>query len=328
MNKVVISGAAGFLGSHLSEKFLKEGFAVVGVDNLITGKKDNLSTFKDNSNFQFLEHDVINPLEMNEVLSKLYLETNEEIFAIIHMASPASPNKKSKNSYINHPIETLLVNSQGTHNLLNLAKEKGARFIYASSSEVYGNPSTTPQAEDYFGNVNPNGPRSVYDEGKRFGEAISAAYNRTFGIDTRIMRIFNTYGERLHREDGRVVSNFINQAIKNDPITIYGKGDQTRSFCYVEDLVDGIFKFATIDNLAGQVVNLGNPQEYAITELANIIKKLTNSTSEIVFESLPEDDPAQRKPDISKAEKLLGFTPKINLEEGLMRTIDYYRNLT
>lgn len=316
MQKVLITGAAGFLGSHLSERFLKEGFSVIGIDSFITGRKENLSTFKDNPNFQFLEYNIINSLEINE-----------EVFAIIHMASPASPNKKSKNSYINHPIETLLVNSQGTYNLLNLAKEKGARFVYASSSEIYGDPSITPQTEDYFGNVNPNGLRSVYDEGKRFGEAMSAAYNRTFGTDTRIMRIFNTYGERLHADDGRVVSNFINQAIKNNPITIYGKGDQTRSFCYVEDLTEGIFKLTTVDNLSGQVVNLGNPQEHTIIELANIIKKLTNSTSEIVFESLPEDDPTQRKPDISKAEKLLGYKPKVNLEEGLNRTIEYYRSL-
>lgn len=313
-NTVVISGAAGFLGSHLSQKFLNEGYSVIGVDNLVTGRKSNLDSFKDNSNFKFLEYDVINPLEMNE-----------EIFAIVHMASPASPNKKSKNSYINHPIETLLVNSQGTHNLLNLGKEKGARFVYASSSEVYGNPAVTPQTEGYFGNVNPNGVRSVYDEGKRFGEAITMAFHRAYGIDTRIMRIFNTYGERLDPEDGRVVSNFIKQAIRGESITIYGKGDQTRSFCYVSDLIDGIFKLTTTNDLSGEVVNLGNPEEYTIAELATIVKTLTNSNSKIVYESLPQDDPMQRRPDITKAEELLDFHPSVKLEEGLSRTIKYYK---
>ncbi len=313
-NNVLITGVAGFLGSHLAEKFLSGGYFVIGLDNFLTGKKENLSSFVDNSNFKFIEHDIISPLNLSE-----------ELYVIIHMASPASPNRKSKNSYINHPIETLRVNSVGTYNLLNLAKEKKARFVYASSSEVYGDPMVSPQKEDYFGNVNPNGVRSVYDEGKRFGEAVTAAYNRSFGLDTRIMRIFNTFGERLSKEDGRVVSNFINQALSDAPITIYGKGDQTRSFCYVSDLIDGIFKLTTIDGINGEIVNLGNPQEYTIAQLATIIKTLTGSKSEIVYEELPSDDPHQRRPDISKAQKVLGYDPKVVIEEGLEKTINYYK---
>ncbi|OGH11993.1 MAG: NAD-dependent dehydratase [Candidatus Levybacteria bacterium RIFCSPHIGHO2_01_FULL_36_15] len=315
MQTFLIAGGAGFIGSHLCEKLLNDGSKIICVDNLITGSRNNIEAFKNNSNFIFIKYDITQNLKLPD-----------EIDGIFHLASPASPNKKSPRSYITYPIETLLANSIGTYNLLNLAKEKRARFVYASSSEVYGNPSVSPQDESYFGNVSPNGIRSVYDEGKRFGEAMTMAYFRKYDLDTRIMRIFNTYGDRMQKDDGRVVSNFINQAIKDRPITVYGNGSQTRSFCFIDDLIDGITRLMISDKAKGQFLNLGNPDEYTIIEMANIIKNLTKSNSEIVFEQLPEDDPLKRKPDIGKAIKLLGFAPKVALAEGLKKTIEYFKH--
>lgn len=318
MQTVLIAGGAGFIGSHLTRSLLSKNYKVICLDNFLTSDKKNTEDFLENPNYKFIEYDITKPIEDPEI-------TN--INFIFHLASPASPNKNSPRSYINFPIETLLVNSIGTKNLLDLAKEKNAKFLYASSSEVYGDPLMSPQKEEYFGNVNPNGVRSVYDEGKRFGEAITMAYFRKYNLDIRIIRIFNTYGPFMQIDDGRVVSNFINQAIKNEKITIYGKGKQTRSFCYIDDMINGLELSIFSDNSRGGVFNLGNPLEKTVEELAMIIKKLTNSESEIVFESLPEDDPQKRNPDISKAQKAFGFKPQISIEDGLSRTIEYFKGL-
>ena len=318
MQKFIVTGGAGFIGSHICDELLKAGDAVICIDNFITGAPENIQEFLSNPNFKFIEHDLTKQLPA--------IEGN--IDGIFHFASPASPNKKSPKSYIAFPIETLLVNSVGTYNLLELAKEKNARFVYASTSEVYGDPEISPQVETYFGNVNPNGVRSVYDEGKRFGEAVVMAFVRKYDLDGRILRIFNTYGDKMQKDDGRVVSNFIVQALQNSPITIFGDGTQTRSFCFVSDLVGGILEFMKRDGLKGEVVNLGNPEERTVLALAEIIKKLTNSSSEILFEALPEDDPMKRRPDISKAQKLLDFAPKVSIEEGLTKTIEYFQTKT
>jgi len=312
----LIAGGAGFIGSHICQRLLSDGNKVICIDNFITGSKKNIEPFLKNSNFSFIEHDIINPLP----------DIKENIDTILHLASPASPNKKSPRSYISYPIETLRVNSVGTYNLLELARENNSRFLYASTSEVYGDPAISPQPETYFGNVNPNGIRSVYDEGKRFGEAICMAYFRKFNLDVRIARIFNTYGDKMQKDDGRVVSNFINQALEQSPLTIFGDGSQTRSFCYVSDLVDGIVKMMEKDKIAGEVINIGNPVELTILEIATLIKKLTGSRSEIVYEALPEDDPTKRKPDITKAKTLLGFDPKVGVEAGIIKTIEYFRS--
>lgn len=316
MQIVLVAGGAGFIGSHLCKKLLSQNYKVICVDNLLTGDKNNLNEIKDNENFTFLEKDVIKPFDIDSKLDYIF-----------HLASPASPNKKSPRSYINHPLETLLVNSLGTYNLLEMSKKSSAKFLYVSSSEIYGDPSISPQSEDYFGNVNPNGVRSVYDEGKRFGEAITMSYVREFGLDARIIRIFNTYGPFMQVDDGRVVSNFINQAISNKPITIYGDGSQTRSFCYVDDMVEGLILGMFSSNSKGEVINLGNPNEKKISELAGIIKNITKSTSEIVFEELPQDDPKARKPDVSKAKRLLSWQAKIDINEGLLKTIEYFKSL-
>lgn len=317
MATYLVTGGAGFIGAHVCSELLKKGHRVICLDNLITGNKKNIEEFQSNPLFSYVEHDII----------KAPPAINDEITGIFHLASPASPNKKSQTSYINFPIETLLVNSQGTFNLLNLAKEKNARFVFASTSEVYGNPLVSPQPETYFGNVNPNGVRSVYDEGKRFGEAVCMAFFRKFNLDVRIMRIFNTYGDKMQKSDGRVVSDFINQALEGKPITVFGEGIQTRSFCFIDDLVGGIIALMEKENIAGEVINLGNPVEYKIIDLAKLIKELTGSSSEIVFEPLPEDDPLQRRPDITKAKTLLGFEPKVLLEEGLRKTIEYFKSI-
>lgn len=317
MNTYIIAGGAGFIGSHLVRELLNRGDKVIVIDNLLTGSEKNIEPFYDNPLFSFINHD----------LSAGIPNIAGDIEGIFHLASPASPNAKSPKSYIAHPVETLMVNSVGTKHVLDLAKRKGAKVVYASSSEIYGDPDHSPQKEEYFGNVSPNGPRSVYDEGKRFGEAICAAYARTHNVDTRTIRIFNTYGDHMQRDDGRVVSNFILQAIAGDEITIYGDGNQTRSFCFVDDLVDGLRKVMDKDGLKGQVFNLGNPEEYKIKELAEKIIKLTDSKSKIVHEDLPIDDPRQRKPDISKAKDAFGFDPQVNVDEGLKRTIDYFRGL-
>lgn len=318
MAGVLVAGGAGFIGSNLCLRLLDQNFNVICIDNLLTGSKKNVEDFLGNPSFKFIEKDITEKetsLEIKDV----------KVDFIFHLASPASPNKKSDKSYINYPIETLLVNSLGTYNLLELSKKNKASFLFASSSEIYGDPAVSPQKESYFGNVNPIGVRSVYDEGKRFGESISMAYARKFGLDARVVRIFNTYGPKMRKDDGRVVSNFINQALAEKPITVYGEGQQTRSFCYVDDLVNGLLKAMFSDKNKGEVVNIGNPDERKIIDMANIIKEMTGSDSQIIHEELPEDDPKSRKPDIEKAQTLLNWRPAVNLEQGLKKTIDYFR---
>lgn len=324
MQKALVAGGSGFIGSNLCESLLNEGYKVICVDNLLTGSLKNIERFKNNADFEFIDIDVVKPISN---LNSLYQLADSNLSYVFHLASPASPNKKSSRSYINYPIETLLVNSYGTYQLLELAKESNAKFLYASSSEVYGDPNISPQKESYFGNVNPNGVRSVYDEGKRFGEAITMAYLRKYGLDMRIIRIFNTYGPRMQEDDGRVVSNFIVQALNNKPITIYGDGSQTRSFCYIDDMVDGIKKAMFASNTKGQVINLGNPNERTIKELAIMVKELTKSKSEIIFEDLPEDDPKIRRPEISLAKEILNWDPNVLLNEGLEKTINYFKTI-
>ncbi|MDP3726976.1 MAG: SDR family oxidoreductase [bacterium] len=318
MQTALVSGGAGFVGSHLCKRLLRDGYKVICVDNLITGAKKNIEDFLLNSHFKFIKEDITKPIRRSA-------DQNSKVDYVFHLASPASPNKKSKKSYINYPIETLLANSLGTYRLLELAKDMSARFLYASSSEVYGDPTVSPQNEDYFGNVNPNGVRSVYDEGKRFGEAMTMAYVRKHNLDARIVRIFNTYGPQMQKDDGRVVSNFVNQAIQNESLTVYGDGTQTRSFCYIADMVDGLQKAMFAQNSKGEVFNLGNPDERTILELATIIQDMTHSSSKLVYEDLPQDDPKVRKPDITKAQRLLGWKPSVSLKEGLKKTIDYFK---
>lgn len=309
MQKVVITGGAGFLGSHLCEKYLYEGFRVICLDNLITGSIDNIAHLIGNENFLFIKHDVTN-----------YIYVAEEIDLVLHFASPASPV-----AYYNYPIQTLKVGSLGTHNTLGLAKAKNARFLLASTSEVYGDPLIHPQKEDYWGNVNPVGKRGVYDEAKRFAEAITMAYHTYHGLDTRIVRIFNTYGPRMGKDDGRAIPNFINQALNDKPVTVYGDGSQTRSVCYVDDLVEGIYRLSQSDeNLP---TNIGNPDELTMLELAKEIIEVTGSKSEIIFKDLPEDDPKIRQPDITKARNLLGWEPKVNRKAGLSKTVEYFRSI-
>lgn len=323
MQIVLVAGGAGFIGSHLCKSLLDDNYRVICVDNFLTSDKKNLKNLLRNPKFTFIEHDIIQPIQ-NAILR---LGSGQNLDYIFHLASPASPNKKSTKSYVNYPIETLLANSQGTYNLLELARQFNAKFLYASSSEIYGNPTISPQKEDYFGNVNPNGIRSVYDEGKRFGEAITFSYARKHNLDVRIIRIFNTYGPIMQVDDGRVVSNFINQAIKNRPITVYGKGTQTRSLCYIEDMVLGIKMAMFAPKTKGEVFNLGNPDERSVLDIAKLIKSMTKSASEIVFEDLPIDDPKTRKPDISHAKGILDWEPKISTEEGLKKTIGYFKSI-
>jgi dTDP-glucose 4,6-dehydratase len=306
--RIVITGAAGFIGSHLCDYFIKKKHYVVGVDNLITGNIKNIEHLFGNDRFLFIKHDVTN-----------YIHISGKVDAVLHFASPASPV-----DYLNYPIQTLKVGALGTHKALGLAKEKKAIFMLASTSEVYGDPQVSPQPESYWGNVNPIGPRGVYDEAKRFAEALTMAYHRYHKIPVKIVRIFNTYGPRMRLNDGRVVPNFIYQALKNKPITVYGDGTQTRSFCYISDLVEGIYKLLFKD--IPEPINLGNPQEMRIIDFAYLIKKLTNSKSKIVFKPLPQDDPKQRRPDITKAKKLLKWHPKVPLEKGLKLTIEYFKN--
>jgi dTDP-glucose 4,6-dehydratase len=306
--RVVITGAAGFIGSHLCDYFIKKKHYVVAIDNLITGNIKNIEHLFGNERFLFIKHDVTN-----------YIHIPGKVDAVLHFASPASPV-----DYLKYPIQTLKVGALGTHKALGLAKEKKAIFMLASTSEVYGDPQVSPQPESYWGNVNPIGPRGVYDEAKRFAEALTMAYHRYHKLPVRIVRIFNTYGPRMRLNDGRVVPNFIYQALKNKPITVYGDGTQTRSFCYISDLVEGIYKLL-FKNIP-EPVNLGNPQEMKIIDFAYLIKKLTNSKSKIVFKPLPQDDPKQRRPDITKAKKLLNWEPKVSLEKGLKLTIEYFKN--
>lgn len=321
--KCLVTGGAGFIGSHLCDRLLDLGYEVICLDNLITGNLKNISHLKQNPRFKFLKIDVTNLSEFKPKLGKSAFPPQ----AIFHLASPASPNKESPLSYLKFPIETLLVNSCGTYNLLELAKKEGAKFLYASSSEIYGDPKEHPQKETYWGNVNPHGVRSCYDEGKRFGEAIVMAYVRKFNLDSRIVRIFNTFGPRMDKDDGRAVVNFINQAIEGKPLTIYGDGSQTRSFCFVSDLVEGLILSMFKQNSKGKVFNLGNPEEYTILEFAKIIKELTRAKSEIVFKDLPSDDPKHRCPDITRAKTILGWQPKVSLREGLLKTIEYFRKV-
>ena len=308
-NRVLITGAAGFLGSHLCDRFIHEGFEVIGMDNLITGNLKNIEHLFRLKDFTFYEHDVTK-----------FVHVSGQIHYILHFASPASPI-----DYLKIPIQTLKVGSLGTHNLLGLAKSKKATILVASTSEIYGDPLVHPQREDYWGNVNPVGPRGVYDEAKRFQEAMTMAYHTFHGVDTRIVRIFNTYGPRMRLNDGRVLPAFIGQALRGEDLTVFGDGTQTRSFCYVNDLVEGIFRLLMSDYV--QPVNIGNPQEITIKEFAEEILKLTGSKQKIIFKPLPKDDPTQRKPDITLAKNLLGWEPKISREEGLKITYDYFRSL-
>lgn len=313
METCLVTGGAGFIGSHLCNKLIKNGYKVICLDNLLTGSKKNIEHLLGNPNFEFLEADICQPI--NQL-------TNQPINFVFHLASPASPADFDK-----IPEEVLLTNSQGGLNVLKLATQTKAKLLMASTSEVYGDPKEHPQKETYWGNVNSFGPRSCYDESKRFAEAATYVYLTKYGIDVRIVRIFNTYGPRMQKDDGRVISNFINQAIEGKPLTVYGKGEQTRSFCFVSDLVEGIFKAMFTDKTCGEIINLGNPEEYRIIDLADKIKKLTNSSSEIVFGNLPPDDPSQRQPDISKAKRLLNWEPKVTVDEGLLKTIEYYKSL-
>lgn len=302
----LITGVAGFIGSHLAEAFIREGHRVIGIDNFLTGNRENLKTFQNEKNFKFIEANVTEGIQCPEPVDY-----------VLHFASPASPA-----DYLNYPIQTLKVGALGTHNALGLAKAKRAVFLLASTSEVYGDPLVHPQREDYWGNVNPIGPRGVYDEAKRFAEAITMAYQRSHGMNTKIARIFNTYGPRMRLEDGRAIPNFITQALKGRPITVFGSGSQTRSFCYIDDLVAGIQKLLFSE--VRDPVNLGNPVEMTLLELAERIVKMAASKSKIEFKPLPVDDPKQRRPDIRKAEKLLKWGPRIDLEAGLSKTISYF----
>lgn len=306
MGRIVITGGAGFLGSHLADAFLARGDEVVAVDNLITGDLSNIAHLDDNDSFEYRNIDISDPFDIEG-----------DVTAVLNFASPASPKH-----YLDMPIETLRVGSMGTMYALELCKNKGARFLQASTSEVYGDPLEHPQTEEYWGHVNPIGPRSVYDEAKRFGEAMVMGYHTKHNVDIRIVRIFNTYGPRMRVDDGRVVSNFLVQALQGDPITIYGTGEQTRSFCYCEDEVRGFL--ALLDGEHIGPINIGNDGEFTMLELANLVIEVTNSSSELVYEPLPADDPAQRRPDLTKARGLLGWEPKIQLREGLERTAAYF----
>ncbi|HEX4574530.1 MAG TPA: UDP-glucuronic acid decarboxylase family protein [Gemmatimonadales bacterium] len=307
--RILVTGAAGFLGSHLCERLLSLGHRVVGMDNGLTGNPANLAHVKSDPQFQYVMHDVTN-----------FIEVQGPLDGVLHFASPASPV-----DYLQFPIQTLKVGALGTHKALGLAKAKGARFLLASTSEVYGDPLVHPQPESYWGNVNPVGPRGVYDEAKRFAEALTMAYHRYHTLDTRIVRIFNTYGPRMRPNDGRVVSNFIVQALTGDPLTVYGDGSQSRSFCYVDDLIDGIVRL--FERGGSDPTNIGNPHEFTVRQLAELVLRLTGSRSPIVARPLPTDDPKVRQPDITRARTTLGWEPKVPLEEGLTRTIAYFRGL-
>ncbi len=307
--RILITGAAGFLGSNLCDRFLREGHEVVGLDNFVTGHPDNIAHLMGNARFSFLRHNISE-----------YTYVAGPLDGVLHFASPASPI-----DYLELPIQTLKVGSLGTHNSLGLAKAKGARFFLASTSEVYGDPMVHPQVESYWGNVNPIGPRGVYDEAKRFAEAITMAYHRTHGVDTRIVRIFNTYGPRMRPRDGRVVSNFIVQALNGEPITIYGDGSQTRSFCFVDDEVEGLYQLFMKGD--ANPCNIGNPVEYTVKQLAEIVVELTGSAAPIVYRPLPEDDPKVRQPDITRARAMLGWEPQVDVRTGVQRTIEYFRTL-
>ena len=310
MKRILITGAAGFLGSHLSDRFIAEGMYVIAMDNLITGDLKNIDHLMDHENFEFVNHDIAK-----------YIDVEGDLDYILHFASPASPI-----DYLKIPIQTLKVGSLGTHNLLGVAKAKNARMLIASTSEVYGDPKVHPQTEDYWGNVNPVGPRGVYDEAKRFQEAITMAYHTYHNVETRIIRMFNTYGPRMRLNDGRVLPAFIGQALRGEDLTVFGDGSQTRSFCYVDDLVEGIYRLLMSDY--AQPVNIGNPDEITISQFAEEIIKLTGTDQKVIYKDLPIDDPKQRQPDITKARALLGWEPKVSRAEGLKITYDYFKSLT
>lgn len=312
--RILITGAAGFLGSHLCDRLIQEGHTVVGMDNFITGDPSNLEHLAGNPNFLFIRHDVSN-----------FIFVPGKIDAILHFASPASPNPQSPYGYVNLPIQTMKAGALGTHNTLGLARTHGAKFLLASTSEIYGDPLEHPQTESYYGHVDPIGVRSVYDEAKRFAEALTMAYHRFHDIDTRIVRIFNTYGPRMHLDDGRVVPNFLQQALRGEPLTIYGDGSQTRSFCYVDDLVEGIVRL--LYSSEHRPVNIGNPVETTITEFAETINRLVGNTSGVIYkpDERLEGDPQRRQPDISRAKEILGWYPKISLDEGILRTIPFFK---
>ena len=307
--RVLVTGAAGFLGSHLCDRLLAEGHRIVGMDNFLTGNPANIAHLRKHPSFQFVLHDVAN-----------FVEVQGPLDGVLHFASPASPV-----DYLDYPIQTLKVGSLGTHKALGLSRAKGARFLLASTSEVYGDPLVHPQPESYWGNVNPVGPRGVYDEAKRFAEAMTMAYHRYHKLDTRIVRIFNTYGPRMRPKDGRVVSNFIVQALKGDPLTVYGDGSQTRAFCYVDDLIDGIVRL--FERGGADPTNIGNPHEFTVRQLAELVLKLTGSRSTLVEQPLPTDDPKVRQPDIRHARETLEWEPRVGLEDGLRRTIEYFRGI-
>ncbi|MCO6473949.1 MAG: SDR family oxidoreductase [Melioribacteraceae bacterium] len=309
MKTAVVTGGSGFLGSHLCDRLIEEGMRVICIDNLLTGNIRNIEHLFGNENFSFIKHDVTN-----------FIHVPGKIDYVLHFASPASPI-----DYLQLPIQTLKVGSLGTHKALGLAKEKNAVFLLASTSEVYGDPEIHPQREDYWGNVNPIGPRGVYDEAKRFAEAITMAYHRYHGVDTKIVRIFNTYGPRMRLNDGRALPAFMSQALKNEDMTVFGDGSQTRSFCYVSDLIDGIFRLLISDE--NNPVNIGNPEEITINQMAEEIKNITDSRSRIVYKELPVDDPKVRQPDISRAKALLDWTPNVSRQEGLKITLDYFKEI-
>jgi len=309
MKKVLITGAAGFIGSHLCDRFILEGYYVIGMDNFITGDSRNISHLMSHPNFKFIEHDVTE-----------FIDIKSNLDYILHFASPASPI-----DYLKIPIQTLKVGSLGTHNLLGLAKTKKARILIASTSEVYGDPLVHPQSEDYFGNVNAIGPRGVYDEAKRFQESITMAYHRFHGLETRIVRIFNTYGPRMRLNDGRVIPAFIGQALRGEDLTVFGAGSQTRSFCYIDDQVEGIYRLLLSD--FSNPVNIGNPDEITIKEFAEEIINLTNTKQNIIYKSLPQDDPSQRRPNIELAKKILSWEPFVDRKEGIKKTYDYFKSL-
>lgn len=308
---VLITGGAGFIGSNLCEAILAQGYRVYCIDNLLTGSEKNIELLKTNSNFTFIKWDVINDMPVLPAVDYVF-----------HLASPASvPDYQKYNE------ETALVNSVGTRNLLKVAKAYKAKFLFTSTSEVYGDAKEYPQKETYWGNVNPNGVRACYDESKRFGEMITMLYAQNYGVDVRIARIFNTFGPKMRKDDGRVISNFINEALEGKPLGVYGDGKQTRSFCYISDQVEGLMKMMFSDNTKGEVVNIGNPEEYTILDLANKIRTMTGSQSKIIYSELPKDDPTKRKPDITKAQKLLGWQPVVSVDEGLKKTIEYYKSI-
>jgi dTDP-glucose 4,6-dehydratase len=304
---ILVTGGAGFLGSHLCDRFLAEGFDVIAMDNLLTGSVDNIAHLIDNEHFRFIHHDITE-----------YIYLSDPLWAIAHFASPASPK-----DYLDYPIHTLKVGSLGTHKALGLAKHKGARFLLASTSEIYGDPQIHPQEENYWGNVNPVGPRGVYDEAKRFAEALTMAYHRSHGVDTKIVRIFNTFGPRMRLNDGRAIPNFMTQALRGEALTIFGDGQQTRSFCFVSDLVDGLFRLLT--SHLHNPVNIGNPIEWTVTQMAEAIRELTDPKLELVYHELPEDDPKIRQPDITRAATKLGWGPKTEILDGLRATLEYFQ---